>query len=100
MIELLVNEYVWDLNKSFNISRGAKLTANTVHVELIKDGEKGLGECVPYARYNETINSVKKQINELKSDIETEKINLNKLSEYIKPGAARNAIDCALWDLK
>ena len=100
MIELLVNEYVWDLNKSFNISRGAKLTANTVHVELIKDGEKGLGECVPYARYNETINSVKKQINELKSDIETEKINLNNLSEHIKPGAARNAIDCALWDLK
>ena len=40
MIELLVNEYVWDLNKSFNISRGAKLTANTVHIELIKDGEK------------------------------------------------------------
>ena len=100
MIELLVNEYVWDLNKSFNISRGAKLTANTVHIELIKDGEKGLGECVPYSRYNETINSVKKQINELKSDIETEKINLNNLSEHIKPGAARNAIDCALWDLK
>ena len=70
MIELLVNEYVWDLNKSFNISRGAKLTANTVQIELIKDGEKGLGECVPYSRYNETINSVKRQINELKSDIE------------------------------
>ena len=48
MIELLISEQAWDLNKSFNISRGAKLTANTVHVHLIKDGEKGIGECVPY----------------------------------------------------
>jgi len=100
MIELLISEQAWDLNKSFNISRGAKLTANTVHVHLIKDGEKGIGECVPYTRYNETIESVKDQINELKIDIESEKINLNNLSKFIKPGAARNAIDCAFWDLK
>ena len=100
MIKLLIQEQVWNLNKSFNISRGTKLTADTLQVHLIKDGEKGSGECVPYSRYNETINSVKNQINELKKDIESEKINLNNLSTHLKPGAARNAIDCAFWDLK
>ena len=100
MIKLVVHEQVWKLNKSFNISRGAKVTADTLQVLLIKDGEQGLGECVPYSRYNETVESVKNQINELKSGIESEKISLNNLSIFLKPGAARNAIDCALWDLK
>ncbi len=40
MIELLIQEQVWKLNKSFNISRGAKITADTLQVHLIKDGEK------------------------------------------------------------
>ena len=100
MIKLLIKEQIWNLNKSFNISRGAKITADTLQIHLIKDGEKGSGECVPYSRYNETIDSVKNQIIEHKSNIESEKINLNNLSSYLKPGAARNAIDCALWDLK
>ena len=100
MIKLVIHEQVWKLNKSFNISRGAKVTADTLQVLLIKDGEQGLGECVPYSRYNETVESVKNQINELKSGIESEKISLNNLSTFLKPGAARNAIDCALWDLK
>ena len=100
MIELLIQERVWSLNKSFNISRGAKITADTLQVHLIKDGEKGSGECVPYSRYDETIDSVKNQIIELQSDIESEKINLNNLSSHLNPGAARNAIDCAFWDLK
>ncbi len=100
MIELLIQEQVWKLNKSFNISRGAKITADTLQVHLIKDGEKGSGECVPYSRYDETIDSVKNQIIELQLDIESGKINLNNLSSYLKPGAARNAIDCAFWDLK
>lgn len=100
MIELLIQEQVWNLNQPFNISRGAKITADTLQVHLIKDGEKGSGECVPYSRYDETIDSVKNQIIELQLDIESEKINLNNLSSYLKPGAARNAIDCAFWDLK
>ena len=100
MIELLIQEQVWKLNKSFNISRGAKITADTLQIHLIKDGEKGSGECVPYSRYDETIDSVKNQIIELQLDIESERINLNNLSSYLKPGAARNAIDCAFWDLK
>ncbi len=100
MIELLIQERVWSLNKSFNISRGAKITADTLQVHIIKDGEKGSGECVPYSRYGETIDSVKNQIIELQSDIESEKINLNNLSTHLNPGAARNAIDCAFWDLK
>ena len=59
MTELVIQERVWNLNKSFNISRGAKTTADTLQVHLIKDGERGLGECVPYSRYGETIDSVK-----------------------------------------
>ena len=100
MTELVIQERVWNLNKSFNISRGAKTTADTLQIHLIKDGERGLGECVPYSRYGETIDSVKNQIVKLKSDIESEKIDLNNLSSYLKPGAARNVIDCAFWDLK
>ena len=100
MTELVIQERVWNLNKSFNISRGAKTTADTLQVHLIKDGERGLGECVPYSRYGETIDSVKNQIVKLKSDIESEKIDLNNLSSYLKSGAARNVIDCAFWDLK
>ena len=57
MPKVEVRHISWDLNKSFNISRGSKKTAETIEVK-IEDGQFcGYGECVPYNRYNETIES-------------------------------------------
>ena len=83
------------LAKVFTISRGSRSQAEVLTVRLEKDGITGWGDCVPYARYNETLESVTKQINNLPSSFDRLEL-LNMLS----PGAARNAVDCALWDLE
>lgn len=81
----------------FRISRGAKTEAAVVVCKISDNGFSGEGECVPYQRYGETINSVLKQITGLEfhstEDLETAITTLD-------PGAARNALDCALWDYK
>jgi L-alanine-DL-glutamate epimerase-like enolase superfamily enzyme len=88
----------WPIAGSFTISRGSRTTAHVVKV-IIKDGEnRGTGECVPYARYNETIESVVEQIESLRTAIESG-ITREILQKMLPAGAARNAIDCALWDL-
>ncbi|MGH6840425.1 MAG: dipeptide epimerase, partial [Methylocella sp.] len=82
----------------FVISRGAK-TAAVVVVAAIEDGAfRGRGEGVPYARYGETVDSVLAQMGSVRSQIEggADRTRVNTL---LPPGAARNAIDCALWDL-
>ncbi len=83
---------------SFVIARGAKTEAVVV-VTAISDGPStGRGECVPYARYGETVESVVAQIESLRAAIETG-LDRFALQELLPAGAARNAIDCALWDL-
>ncbi|NCN84814.1 MAG: dipeptide epimerase [Sphingomonadales bacterium] len=87
------------LKRPFRISRGTKTVADTIFVE-VRDGENiGRGESVPYARYNETIESVLAQIQAVRADIEAG-ADRQRLIEIMSPGAARNAIDCALWDLE
>ena len=99
MLKVEVRHISWDLNKSFNISRGSKKTAETIEVK-IEDGQFcGYGECVPYNRYKETIESVSNEIDSIKEKIEDCIVSTSNLSNFIKNGAARNAIDCALWDL-
>ena len=100
MIKLDISHLSWKLNKSFNISRGSKNTAETIEVKLTENKFTGIGECVPYGRYNETLESVQKEILELKDGIENSEINKKNLDQFINNGAARNAIDCALWDLE
>ena len=86
---------VFPLKKLFTISRGSRTEAEVVSVKVSKDGFTGYGECVPYKRYNETVKSVIDQIT-----------NLNKvnnrydLEQNLPSGAARNALDCAFWDLE
>lgn len=79
------------LKQPFTISRGTKTHADVVTVCV--DG-MGWGECVPYARYGESIGSVMTQIAALPSDITRDQ-----LQTALPAGAARNAVDCALWDL-
>ena len=87
------------LKKAFRISRGAKKSAEVVTVELFERGLKGRGEAVPYARYGESVESVLEQIDAIKNDLQNGISNVN-LNALLPAGAARNAVDCALWDLE
>lgn len=82
---------------SFVISRGAKTQASVVVATLESGGVRGRGECVPYARYGESIERVLAQIESVRSDIEAGVGNAD-LQKLMPGGAARNALDCALWD--
>ncbi|HET6374893.1 MAG TPA: N-acetyl-D-Glu racemase DgcA, partial [Methylocella sp.] len=84
---------------SFVIARGAKTEAVVV-MAVMRDGDFcGRGECVPYARYGESVESVCRQIESVRAAIEggADRAQLQRL---LPPGAARNALDCALWDLE
>jgi L-alanine-DL-glutamate epimerase-like enolase superfamily enzyme len=82
------------LAQAFVISRGARTEARVLTVRITRGGVTGWGECVPYARYGETLDSVTDQIMALAPDIAHSALN-----PALPPGAARNAVDCALWDL-
>src|SRR3989344_5901955 len=89
----------WPIRGKFAISRGSKTEAKVI-VATIRDGaHQGRGECVPYSRYGETIESVQKQIATAKSAIESGLVR-DDLQNLLPAGAARNALDCALWDLE
>ena len=79
----------------FTIARGSRTEAQVLTVRVTRDGVTGWGECVPYARYGETMESVTDQIAALPDDISR-----MELQDALEPGAARNAVDCALWDLE
>ncbi len=81
----------------FVIARGAKTEARVVTVTITADDAVGRGECVPYARYGETVESVVAAIESVRPAIEAAP-NRPALQALLAAGAARNAIDCALWD--
>ncbi|QJR82754.1 dipeptide epimerase [Alteromonas pelagimontana] len=83
----------------FRISRGAKTSAEVIVVKLTDGDISGWGEAVPYARYGETIDSVTQQLRQINSTA-TLVEHHNELSTLLPAGSARNALDCALWDLK
>lgn len=98
MISLSVKSESFPIEGRFTISRGSKTEVNVVVVEL-NDGEhSGRGECVPYARYDETIDSVIELIMSLESDVENG-LDRIELQSKLPAGAARNSLDCAFWDL-
>jgi L-alanine-DL-glutamate epimerase-like enolase superfamily enzyme len=100
MLQLTVSRESWKIKGTFRISRGARTSAEVVLVSLVADGATGVGECVPYARYGESLESVCEQIDKLRPDVEAGNIDRQALQEALPPGAARNALDCALWDLE
>lgn len=80
----------------FNISRGARREAIVVVATLTDEGAiAGCGECVPYARYGETVDSVLAQLRAAEGVLDRAE-----LQSRLPPGAARNALDCAFWDLE
>ena len=97
MPALAVRRESWPLAGVFRISRGARSIAETVLVE-IRDGDAaGRGECVPYSRYGETVESVIDAIEGLRGMLEAG-LTREALGGTMGPGAARNAVDCALWE--
>ncbi|MGA9429996.1 MAG: N-acetyl-D-Glu racemase DgcA [Xanthobacteraceae bacterium] len=88
----------WPLANPFTISRGSKTEAVVVTVELREAGHRGRGECVPYARYGETPERVVAAIEALRPALR-QGLDRAALQSAMPAGAARNALDCAFWDL-
>jgi L-alanine-DL-glutamate epimerase-like enolase superfamily enzyme len=97
-MKAVIREESWPIRGGFRIARGPRASADVIVLELHLDGAVGRAECVPYARYGESIDSVKTAIEgaTLGLDIMHGKGRVQELP----PGAARNALDCALWDLE
>ncbi len=89
----------WPIRGVFAISRGAKTEASVVVAEIADGPFTGRGECVPYARYGESVESVMAAIERLVAAVAGGLDRLN-LQAALPAGAARNALDCALWDLE
>lgn len=87
------------LKSPFRIARGVKHAADVMMVELGQADCVGRGESVPYARYGESVASVTDEIEQLRSDLRSG-MGRDELQARLKPGAARNALDAALWDLE
>lgn len=85
----------FQLAQVFTISRGSRTQADVITVTISDDGFTGMGESVPYARYGETQDSVAEQIRGLPAEFDR-----MQLQTLLPAGAARNAVDCALWDLE
>ncbi len=99
MRRLEVCDERWPLAQAFVIARGAKTEAHVVVATIHQDGARGRGEAVPYARYGETVERVLAEIESVKTAIEAG-ADRAALQDLLPPGAARNALDCALWDLE
>ena len=89
----------WPIAGSFTISRGAKREAIVVVASISNRHHVGRGECVPYARYGESVEGVAAAIGACSAKIAAG-LNRAALQSLLPPGAARNALDCALWDLE
>jgi L-Ala-D/L-Glu epimerase len=89
----------WPIAGSFTISRGAKTEAVTVVAEVSQGGQTGRGECVPYPRYGETPEATLAALQAMQQPL-SRGLNREALQAAMPPGAARNALDCALWDLE
>ncbi|KFX14177.1 L-Ala-D/L-Glu epimerase [Pectobacterium parvum] len=89
----------WPIEGAFTISRGSKRQADVVVVALQSGNVTGYGECVPYSRYSESLDSVMAQVASLHSDVRNG-LDRETLQTILPAGAARNALDCAFWDLE
>lgn len=94
-MRIKVTRNVFRLAQVFTISRGSRTEAQVLTVHVSDGAAQGWGECVPYARYGETLDSVTDEIEEL-----PETFDRADLAQLLPAGAARNAVDCALWDLE
>src|SRR5258708_22094306 len=97
-LSLSVQVERWPIAGSFTISRGAKTEAAVLVTELFDGRHRGRGECVPYGRYGETLAAVAAEITAMSAKI-ARGLDREGLQAAMRPGAARNALDCAFWEL-
>jgi len=97
--KISVEKQCWSLEKEFRISRSTRTETEVVYVTISQGNLIGRSEVVPQPRYQETTDSVIAQLKEITPLIENG-LELEKLHLHLSAGAARNALDCALWDLK
>jgi L-alanine-DL-glutamate epimerase-like enolase superfamily enzyme len=99
MRKLRVRHEAWPIHGVFRISRGARTQAHVVVAEVDDGAHAGRGECVPYPHYGESVEGVMAQIDGM-GDAIVGGLSRAELQESLPAGAARNALDCALWDLE
>ena len=99
-LSLTVRVERWPIAGAFTISRGAKTEAVVVVAELSDGRHRGRGECVPYARYDETVAGVDGRARRRSPASWRSASTAPACSERCRAGAARNALDCAFWDLE
>jgi L-Ala-D/L-Glu epimerase len=96
-MQIDAHEEIWPLRQPFRISRGSRTEARVV-VVTVSDGKQfGRGEGVPLARYKQSIASVLAQMESIPGE---KNLNRQSLQDLLPAGAARNALDCAFWDLE
>ena len=98
-LSLAVRTESWPIAGAFSISRGAKTEAQVVVAELSDGRHKGRGECVPYARYDETVAGVMAALGAIGNRLGFG-LDRTALQQAMPAGAVRNALDCAFWDLE
>src|ERR1700736_1644246 len=96
-MQIDAQEETWPLDKPFRISRGSRTEARVVVVTLTDGQHTGRGEAVPIARYNQSVASVLAQLESIKGE---KNLDRHRIQELLPAGAARNALDCAFWDLE
>ena len=99
-LSLTVRTESWPIAGAFSISRGAKTEAQVVVAELSDGRHRGRGECVPYARYGETVAGVMAALRRDRPAGSRSGLDRTALQQAMPAGAARNALDCAFWDLE
>lgn len=97
--KLEIREQSWPLDKPFRIARGSRRRARIIVVTVSDGRHRGRGEGVPYARYDESVQSTIAQLKRLRSK-GAAMFDRQRLQDLLPAGAARNALDCALWDLE
>ncbi len=98
-VVLSVREEVFPIAGKFTISRGSRTESRVVTVELTDGQARGRGECYPYPRYDESVESVIRQVEAQRAAIASG-MDRVALQDAMPPGAARNGLDCAFWDLE
>ena len=98
-LELHQEKQSWPMRGVFTISRGSRTEQEVLNVTLTGGGSRGRGECVPYKRYGETFDSVMAEIESLRGSLAAG-LDRQTLQDLLPAGAARNGLDCALWDLE